>query len=71
MIYQDLEDLQSCAAGINEKVDGFDCSVFNGEYVTEGVSARYLERIEQQRNDQAKQQRVGGAKRSSELHNYH
>jgi amidophosphoribosyltransferase len=71
LIYQDLEDLQACAAGINEKIDGFDCSVFNGEYVTEGVSARYLERIEQQRNDQAKQQRVGGAKHRSELHNYH
>ena len=71
LIYQDLEDLQACAAGINEKIDGFDCSVFNGEYVTEGVNARYLERIEQQRNDQAKQQRVGGAKYRSELHNYH
>ena len=71
LIYQDLEDLQACAAGINDKVDGFDCSVFNGEYVTEGVSVRYLERIEQQRNDQAKRQRVDGAKDSRELHNYH
>jgi amidophosphoribosyltransferase len=71
LIYQDLEDLEACAAGINDKIDGFDCSVFNGEYVTEGVSAHYLQRIEQQRNDQAKQQRVSGRKHNSELHNYH
>ena len=35
----------------NPKVDGFECSVFNGEYITGDVDKAYLEALEQERND--------------------
>ena len=55
LIYQDLEDLIS-AVGKKGKtaVQRFDTSVFNGEYVTGDITADYLERLECDRNDDAK-----------------
>jgi amidophosphoribosyltransferase len=38
-------------------VDGFDCSVFNGEYITGDVDQIYLDRVESLRNDDAQSQR--------------
>jgi len=70
LIYQDLDDLKVCAAGINPLIESFDCSVFDGQYVTEGVSSGYLARIEQLRNDQAKRQGVARSQEVIELHNY-
>ena len=70
LVYQDLDDLKDCAAGINPNIEAFDCSVFDGVYVTEGVDAQYLEHIEQQRNDQAKQHRLTAAREIIELHNH-
>ena len=57
LVYQDLDDLVACAQGINEKINRFDTSVFDGEYVTGGVDATYLNRIETLRNDGAKRRR--------------
>ncbi|MBA1149374.1 amidophosphoribosyltransferase [Ectothiorhodospiraceae bacterium WFHF3C12] len=54
LIYQDLEDLVEAVRGGNEKLQRFDCSCFNGEYVTGDVSASYLEQLEQVRSDEAK-----------------
>lgn len=54
LIYQDLEDLVSTAAEGNPTIDKFDCSVFNGEYITQDIDAAYLQRLEQVRNDGAK-----------------
>ena len=58
LIFQDLEDL---IAAVQKKsrsqVSRFDTSVFSGEYVTGDVDADYLERLESERNDQAKTQR--------------
>ena len=59
LIYQDIEDLKECALGINEKIEEFDCSVFDGVYVTGSVDDEYLERIESKRNDEAKSKRSG------------
>ena len=70
LVYQDLLDLKACAAGINPRIEGFDCSVFDGQYVTEGVSSGYLARIEQLRNDKAKQGRTQRSQEVIELHNY-
>lgn len=54
LIFQDLEDLiASCAEGSILPMD-FECSVFNGEYVTNDVSKEYLEELENIRNDRAK-----------------
>ena len=54
LVYQDLEDLIQCAREGNEHIDGFDCSVFNGEYVTGDISLEYLDRLEQARCETSK-----------------
>jgi amidophosphoribosyltransferase len=54
LIYQNLEDLISAATEGNPSIGRFECSVFNGEYVTGDVDEVYLRRLENKRNDQAK-----------------
>ncbi|MEH6566071.1 MAG: amidophosphoribosyltransferase [Halopseudomonas sp.] len=54
LIYQDLEDLIDAVSEGNPDIKRYDCSVFNGEYVTGDVSEAYLGKIEQARNDSAK-----------------
>ncbi|MEQ9208908.1 MAG: amidophosphoribosyltransferase, partial [Pseudomonadales bacterium] len=54
LIYQELDDLIEASREGNTNVDGFECSVFTGEYVTGDVDDAYLSRISNQRNDQAK-----------------
>ena len=51
LVYQDLEDLVACVDDVNDDIDGWECSVFTGEYVTGDVDAAYLARLEDQRND--------------------
>ncbi len=57
LVYQDLDDLVRCSLDGNPKVDGFDCSVFNGEYITGDVDQNYLDRVELLRNDEAQVER--------------
>ncbi len=57
LIYQDLDDLVRCSREGNPNVDGFDCSVFNGEYETGDVDQNYLDHIEALRNDDAQSER--------------
>ncbi len=54
LIYQNLEDLIASASEGNSSIRQFECSVFNGEYITGDVDQAYLERIDAQRNDAAK-----------------
>jgi amidophosphoribosyltransferase len=54
LIYQDLEDLISAAAEGNPKISKYECSVFNGNYVTGDVDEVYLKRLANIRNDAAK-----------------
>jgi len=68
LVYQDLDDLIECADGINPSIDRFDCSIFDGQYVTGNVDAKYLNRIEALRNDSAKVQDLRNAE-VIELHN--
>lgn len=53
LIYQDVEDLIAASTDGNPEVDGFECSVFTGEYITGDVDDLYLERINLLRNDAA------------------
>ena len=53
LLYQDLDDLVACSLEGNDSVDGFDCSVFSGEYMTGDVDQAYLDRIDSERNDEA------------------
>jgi amidophosphoribosyltransferase len=57
LVYQDLEDLVSCSREGNPHVEAFDCSVFNGEYITGDIDQNYLDRVELLRNDEAQHQR--------------
>ena len=54
LIYQNLEDLISAAADGNPEILHYECSVFDGQYVTGDVDEMYLKRLENLRNDEAK-----------------
>ena len=51
MIYQDLEDLIRSTQGGGSDIASFDCSVFDGNYVTGDVDDAYLAGLEALRND--------------------
>ena len=52
LIYQDLEDLKEAVKKkAKAKIDRFDTSVFDGDYVTGDVTPAYLKSLEDARND--------------------
>ncbi|MEM7200229.1 MAG: amidophosphoribosyltransferase [Planctomycetota bacterium] len=73
LVYQDLDDLIRSAAEGNPNLQRFDCSVFDGRYVTGDIDAAYLERLSLLRNDKSKSVREaqhGGDPTVIELHNH-
>ena len=54
LIYQDLDDLIAAAAEGNTAIKRYECSVFDGDYITGDVDEMYLRRLENVRNDAAK-----------------
>lgn len=54
LIYQDIEDLVECAREGNPKIEKFECSVFNGIYITGDIDREYLDKLEAMRSDVAK-----------------
>jgi amidophosphoribosyltransferase len=54
LIYQELDDLIASASEGNPEIKQFECSVFNGEYITGDVDDLYLKRLENIRSDAAK-----------------
>lgn len=68
LLFQDLPDLIESVSGGKLKIDRFDCSVFDGEYVTGDIDDDYLNRIE---NMQAELQfeNKPAANATIELHN--
>lgn len=69
LVYQDIDDLVAACKELNPKVDSFDCSVFDGQYVTGGIDAAYLSRLETQRNDAAKNGSNDEENSAIDLHN--
>ena len=61
LIYQDLDDLIASAAEGNPDIEQYECSVFNGEYITGDVDEVYLKRLENLRNDAAKHSKKKGS----------
>ncbi|MAH98625.1 MAG: amidophosphoribosyltransferase [Euryarchaeota archaeon] len=56
MIYQDLGDMvEACLGAGDDKVANFDCSCFDGVYVTGTVSEEYLQRLGDSRSDSSKE----------------
>ena len=54
LFYQTLEDLIDVTRQPTSEVSSFDTSCFNGEYVTGDIDAEYLKKLDEQRNDGAK-----------------
>lgn len=54
LIFQDLDDLKAAVTEAAPELTDFDCSVFDGNYVTGDITEEYLRTLEQQRNDTAK-----------------
>ena len=56
LVTQDLKDLVASASEGNKNINNFECSVFDGNYVTGDISSDYLQRLDAMRNDSAKTQ---------------
>lgn len=59
LIYQDLEDLIAASHGGSQAIPRFECSVFDGDYITGDVNQAYLNKLEADRNDRAKLKKAG------------
>nr|WP_298414770.1 amidophosphoribosyltransferase [uncultured Halomonas sp.] len=68
IFYQDLDDLKAACRKVNPQLERFDCSVFDGEYITGDIDAAYLGALEASRSDAVKQQ-SGSAHSVVDLHN--
>ncbi|MBV1905780.1 MAG: amidophosphoribosyltransferase [Pseudomonadales bacterium] len=51
LVFQDLEDLKQCAFEGNTAITNFECSVFDGRYVTGDIDAAYLKKLSLLRTD--------------------
>ena len=57
LIYQDLDDLIAAVKKGNKTIEHFDCSCFDGKYVTQDVDEAYFARLAAKRNDSAKKEK--------------
>ncbi|ALM52282.1 amidophosphoribosyltransferase [Halomonas huangheensis] len=69
IVYQDLEDLKAACREVNPALDDFDCSVFDGRYITGDIDDNYLADLEASRNDSAKQEQNVGDHALVGMHN--
>ena len=58
LIYQNLEDLIWSVQQGNPDISSFDCSCFDGKYLTKDIDTSYLDNIEILRSDKAKQNNI-------------
>ena len=71
--YQSLEDLIAAVLGQHRTLTRFDCSVFDGHYVTGDIDESYLAKLSQARSDTIKQRQeaeLAGDAAVIELHNH-
>jgi len=69
LIFQDLNDLIEAVREENPDIEQFECSVFNGVYVTKDVDQQYLEYLQSLRNDDAKALQRQNEVEGLEIHN--
>jgi amidophosphoribosyltransferase len=67
LIYQDLDALVKGVQLSNPKIENFDCSCFDGQYVTGDISEAYLANIEAARGDVNKKQSPSNASTQIDL----
>lgn len=73
LAYQQLPDLIESAREGNPAIDGFECSVFNGQYLAGCIDDDYLARLSRERSDPMKQIQAemrNGGQSVLELHHY-
>ncbi len=54
VVYQRLEDLKEAILELNPAVKHYDCSCFDGEYITGDVDEAYLQHVEEERKRESK-----------------
>ncbi|MGB5397030.1 MAG: phosphoribosyltransferase family protein, partial [Gammaproteobacteria bacterium] len=54
LVYQDLPDLIEAVRKGNKNLSEFDCSCFDGKYITNDIDTAYFTRLQNTRNDAAK-----------------
>lgn len=69
LIFQDLNDLIDAVREENPDITEFDCSVFDGIYVTKDVDQGYLDYLQSLRNDDAQAIARQNEVENLELHN--
>ncbi len=69
LIYQDLEDLTKATQTKKSDVHDFDCSVFDGCYITGDIDQQYLDALESARSDSNKTARKVSESSLVEMHN--
>ncbi|GEN22404.1 amidophosphoribosyltransferase [Halomonas cupida] len=69
IVYQDIEDLKAACREVNPALDDFDCSVFDGRYITGDIDDNYLAELEASRNDMAKETQNAGDHALVGMHN--
>ena len=65
LIYQNLDDLIWSVRQGNPDIKNFDCSCFDGNYLTKDIDKPYLDKLEVQRSDKVKKDNISNE--SSEL----
>lgn len=69
LIFRDLNDLIEAVRAENPDIQQFECSVFNGVYVTRDVDQQYLDYLDSLRNDDAKAVQLQNEVENLEMHN--
>jgi amidophosphoribosyltransferase len=69
LVYQDLDDLINATKTKKSDVQEFDCSVFNGCYITGDIDQAYLDALEDQRSDAKKASRQVRESSIVDMHN--
>ncbi len=69
LIFQDLNDLIDAVRAENPDIQQFECSAFNGVYVTRDVDQQYLDYLDSLRNDDAKAVQLQNEVENLEMHN--
>jgi amidophosphoribosyltransferase len=67
LIYQDLEALIDDVRSVNPAVTSFEASCFSGVYITGDVTKEYLDGVEAQRRDVARQADLAAAAEQLDL----
>jgi amidophosphoribosyltransferase len=57
LLFQDLEDLIEAVQKGSDDIQGFDDSVFTGNYITGDIDEKYLDLLQSARSDSAKKER--------------